>query len=286
MEPTFGVAGKMRLSEEMIVKCLKLMMDGMSIRAIERFTGVNRTTLCDLVVVVGENCRELMKHKLIDLKVSNVQVDEVWSFVGCKEKTRERLDKPDDQGDAYAYVAIERNTKLIFGVQLGKREDDMTREFIYHLRSLTPNVRYQLSTDGWTGYRTAVPRAFGGKVDFGVIVKTYKNPERIEQRRYSPPAIVRTERSAVCGYPDPASICTSHVERSNLTLRMTLRRWTRLTNAHSKSWRHHCAAMDLYIAFYNWVRPHSTLGTTPAVAHGLADHAWTMEELLRAAAAA
>lgn len=276
--------GKMRLPMKQAINCLKMLLEGMSIRSCERLTGVTRNTLCDLILTVGQRCQRFLKKRLRDIPVKNLEMDETWSFVSCKEKTRERMGYGDDKGDAYCYLALERDTKLIVAFHVAKRTDEESLRFVEIVREATFG-RFQLSSDGWRPYRSAVPQVFGyNRIDFGQIIKVYKTPAREEQRRYSPPQIVEISKSPVCGDPAQDMICTSHMERGNLSLRMTCRRWTRLTNAHSKSWKHHEAALALFIAFYNWVRPHMTLGTTPAVKHGLAEKPWTLEELLAAAA--
>lgn len=276
--------GRMNLPMRQAIQCLKMLLEGMSIRSCERLTGVNRNTLCDLIVNVGERCNAFLKSKLRGLSVKNLEVDEVWSFVGCKERTKERMGYGEEMGDAYSFIGLERDTKLIVAYHVGKRSERDTHEFIRELRNVTVG-RFQLSTDGFKPYCIAVPDAFGFHgIDYAQIIKTFKNPPKEDERRYSPPQIVEVKKSEFCGNPDPDLICTSFVERSNLSLRMTCRRWTRLTNAHSKKWRNHEAALALYIAFYNFVRVHTTLETTPAVKHGLAQKPWTLEELLAQAA--
>lgn len=281
-----ALLGSMRLPVEKAVKCLKLLLDGMSIRACERCEGVNRNTLCDLILTVGERCRDFMAEQFQGVPVADVQVDEVWSFVGRKERTKIIAKEYDPMtGDSYAYIALERNSKLIVSYLLGKRDEFDTREFASSLR-LATSGRFQLSTDGWHPYRSAMPAEMFHRIDFSQIIKQFTTPPRSKwEGKYSPAEIVKVDKKVVCGNPDPAFICTSHVERSNLTLRMTVRRWARLTNAFSKSWRHHEAALCIYLAFYNFVRVHATLETTPAVAARLTDHRWTLEELLAAMAA-
>jgi len=278
--------GRMQLPVEKAVNCLKLILDGMSIRACERFTGVSRNTICDMILEVGERCRDFMAERLQGVPVADVQVDEVWSFVGRKEKTKIIAKDYDPMtGDSYAYIALERNSKLIVSYLLGKRDEFDTKEFASKLR-LATSGRFQLSTDGWHPYRTAMPSEMGNRIDFSQIIKSFESlPRHKWEGKYSPAEIVKIDKKPVCGDPDPAFICTSHVERSNLTLRMTVRRWTRLTNAFSKSWRHHEAALCIYLAFYNFCRKHMTLKTSPAVAARLTDHVWSMEELLTATAA-
>ena len=275
----------MRLPVEQAVKCLQLLLDGMSIRAVERFMGIHRDTLCDLILTVGEHCGQFLNDRLQGVPVADVQVDEIWSFVGMKERTKTNTHNSDPQmGDAYCYVGLERDTKLIVSFLLGKRDEFDTHEFASTLRRATAG-RFQLSTDGWQPYYTYMPLEFGQRIDFSTIIKTFKNAPR-QSGRYSPGEIVTINKRPVCGDPNHDRISTSHVERSNLTLRMSVRRWTRLTNGFSKSWKHHNAMMAIYIAFYDFVRPHMTLkGETPAMAARLTDHKWSLEELLTATAA-
>jgi len=208
--------------------------------------------------------------------------------VGCKEKTRERNNYAEYFGDAYCFTAIERDTKLMIAWHLGKRSPQDTLLFAEKLSRAT-NGRFQLTTDGFTPYRTAIPHTLGSRVDFAQLVKVYGFPEG-EERRYSPPEVVSAVPTPRTGSPRTERICTSHIERSNLTIRMTVRRLTRLTNAFSKKWENHEAALALFFAFYNFCRPHMTLTEemgykcTPAMRSGLADHVWTVDELLGQAA--
>lgn len=278
--------GNMRLPVADAVKCLKLLLDGMSIRAVERFMGISRNTIGALILTAGEQCERFLKTRLHNVKVTDLQIDEVWSFVGAKQKTCDRKHLGPEFGDCYTYLAMERDSKLIASYRVGKRDIDNTREFIHDLAQ-SVNGNFQISTDGWPAYQRYIPEAFNPQsVAFGVIQKDYRNMDKIEQRRYSPSEIVSIRKYGVMGNVNENNICTSHMERGNLTLRMTVRRWTRLTNAHSKSWRHHEAAMSLFIAFYNFCRVHSTLKTTPAVAHGVTGKTWTLEELLLVSSAA
>ena len=275
----------MRLAPAQAVMCLRMLLEGTSIRSVERLTGVNRNTIVSLLVNVGGRCQQFLDRALRDVPVADVQADEIWSFVGCKEKTRERNNYAEYFGDAYCYTAIERDTKLLIAWHLGKRCPADTQQFADKLARATAG-RFQLATDGYTPYRTAVPAALGSRVDFARLVKVYAVPEG-EERRYSPPQVVAAIPTPCCGNPDPTKICTSHVERANLTMRMTIRRLTRLTNAFSKKWENHEAALALFFAFYNFCRVHQSLSEgarnqqTPAMAAGLTDHAWSVGELLR-----
>jgi transposase-like protein/IS1 family transposase len=273
--------GDMRIDFQKAAYCLRMLLEGMSIRSCERLTGVSRNTLCDLILTVGERCKFFLADRIANVAVSEVEVDEVWSFVGMKEKTKIIQKREDHElGDAYAYIGLERNTKLIITFLIGKRQQDYTFDFAAQLRRATEG-RFQLSTDGWKAYRASMPTELGHRIDFAQIVKVFETPGRhLWTGKYSPAEIVRIDKQFIMGNPDPRRVSTSHVERSNLSLRMGSRRWTRLTNAFSKSWKHHEAAMALYVAHYNFVRSHMTLKTTPAVAAKLTDHRWTMEELL------
>jgi IS1 family transposase/transposase-like protein len=270
------------LNQEKAVLCLRMLLEGNSIRSIERLTGVHRDTIIDTMVVAGENCKRLLERNQTALTVENVEVDEVWGFVGMKEKTRERYNRPDDKGDAYCFTAIEHTNKMIICWHLGKRTSEHAHLFAEKLRQATSG-RFQLSTDGYKPYQTAIPRHFGNEVDFATLVKVYGESE--DQRRYSPPTVTDVVMTSRLGNPDMEKVCTSIIERHNLTLRMSIRRLTRLTNAHSKKWENHEAALALFIAYYNYARVHSTLKCTPAVKAGLTDRTWSVQELLAKAAA-
>jgi IS1 family transposase len=183
-------------------------------------------------------------------------------------------------GDAWCFVGMDRESKLVLAWHLGKRSTEATVIFAAKLGEATRG-RFQLSTDGFKPYQTAVPVIFGNSIDFAQLVKTYaSNPERTSEARYSPGEVIDVKAYARTGTPDMDRVCTSHAERQNLSMRMTIRRLTRLTNAHSRKWANHSAALALYFAYYNFCRVHGTLKTTPAVAAGLTDHTWSVAELL------
>ncbi len=209
-----------------------------------------------------------------------MEVDEQWGFIFCKEKTAFFKNYGPEVGDAYVFTAIERTTKMVLAFHLGKRDPDNTITFSEKLKMATSG-RFQLSTDGYGPYRTAIPDTFGDQLDFAQIVKSYSNPSEKERRRYSPPSIIKTEKKHVCWNPNTSRICTSIVERHNLSTRMHVRRMARLTNAHSKKWENHDAMLSLYYVWYNWCRVHSTIKSTPAVAAGLATETWSIERLLQ-----
>lgn len=270
-----------RLAPEKAVTALRMILEGNSVRSTERLTEVHRDTIIAVMVEAGERCESFLSRVVRGLAVCDVQADEIWGFVGCKERTRELNGYGDSMGDAWCFTAMDRETKLILAWHLDKRTPSATRDFSIKLSEATSG-RFQLSTDGFRPYRTAIPEVFGNRIDFAQLVKTYGNtPEQGTAARYSPGEVVQTHTVVLLGNPDDDRVCTSHAERQNLTMRMTLRRLTRLTNGHSKKWANHRAALALYFAYYNYCRVHSTLKMTPAVAAGLADHTWSVAELLQ-----
>lgn len=278
--------GAMRLDPAKAFMCLRQLLEGSSIRTTERLTGVNRNTIMSLVVTIGSRCKWFLGVTVKNVPVKDVQADEIWGFCLMKNKTRVRLGLADEGiGDIWTFTAMERTTKLILTHHVGKRTPLDTAIFADNLYFATQG-RFQLTTDGFTPYRTTIPATFGDRVDFAILIKLYGDPQ--EDRGYSPGKVTGTVKSACCGDPDEDNVCTSHVERSNKTLRMQIRRLTRLTDAHSKKWENHEAAIALFVAFYNFCRPHGTLTrkadgrkkTTPAMAAGLTDHVWSVGKLL------
>src|SRR6266404_6273441 len=231
-----GPLGKMRISLDKAEMCLKLMLEGMSIRSIQRITGLHQETILDLLVLAGERCEKLMQERIKGVAVKDVEADEIWGF--CKFKNRHKLNKKitdPHRGDAYTFVGIERNTKLILAWHLGERDMVNTEAFTEKLEYATSG-RFQLTTDGWKPYENAVSYSLGTRVDFAQLVKVYATDPDGEQK-YSPPVVVETVTKIQIGDPDPSRICTSIVERSNLSMRTSIRRLTRLTNASRKRWR-------------------------------------------------
>jgi transposase-like protein/IS1 family transposase len=279
---------EMTLPLDKAITVLKLLTEGNSIRATVRLSGVAKDTVTALLVNVGEKCAEWLARNLQGLEVEDVQADEIWSFVGMKEKTKrtKSLEANEGIGDAWCFVAIERYSKIVLSWYLGKRDGVDTGTFIESVKNATRG-RFQLTTDAWVSYPGAVQVHLEGRgVDYARLLKVY-GPS--DEGRYSPGVVRRTEKTPCCGNPDPNAICTSHVERHNLSMRMQNRRLTRLTNAFSKKWRNHEAALGLYFMVYNFVRPHGTLTkraegerTTPAMSAGLTDHPWTLPETLGA----
>jgi transposase-like protein/IS1 family transposase len=268
------------LSEEKLVLVLRMLLEGNSIRSVERITSIHRDTIMHSMVEVGQKCERFLAERIRGIDVEDVQADEIWSFVKMKEKTRILNNLPEDTlGDCYCYTAIERNTKLIVAWHVGKRCPDDTYTFAAKLRAATVGD-FQLTTDGYTPYRTAVPEVFGHSLHFAQLIKEYGLSE--DDSRYSPAVVTGITIKIRSGDPDAASICTSHVERHNRQIRMQTRRLTRLVDAHSKKWENHQAALALFFAYYNFCRVHSTIETTPAVASGLASEPWSVQRLLAA----
>ena len=261
---------------------LKLMLEGNSISSIERITDVHHTTILKLMVLAGQKCARIMADKVRNVQVRDVEADEVWSFIGKKQR-RVTPDDLQEFGDCYCFVAIERHTKLVLNIAMGKRDQSTTDVFIDGVRDAISSRNFQITTDGFTPYRTAVADTFGYGIDFAQLIKVYRAAPEGE-RRYSPAQIASTEVVPVMGRPDPERICTSIVERSNLSLRMGLRRFTRLTNAFSKKWENHWSAVVLWYTYYNFCRVHKTLRVTPAMEAGVADRVWSINDLLEVAA--
>jgi transposase-like protein/IS1 family transposase len=270
-----------RLAAEKLVMCLRLFFEGNSVRSIERLTGVHRDTFLAAMVATGEKCERFLETAILGVPVNDVEADEIWGFVGCKQRTAMDRNYGPEKGDAYCFTAIERTTKLLLTFHLGKRDPFHTTIFAEKLRDATSG-RFQLTTDGYRPYLNAIPATFMGRVDYATLVKVYGEPTEEESRRYSPGRILEVKVDVQLGSPDPDRICTSIVERSNKTVRMQIRRMTRLTDGHSKKWENHNAALGLFFAYYNFCRKHSTIKTTPAVAAGLTSEPWTVDRLLEA----
>ena len=264
---------------------LRALVEGGSVRAVARMTGVDKETVMKLLVDVGEFCSLYQDVVLRDLPCRRVEADEIWSFVGAKEANKTR----DDQGDLWTFTAICAESKLAISWLVGPRTRASTRVFMNDVASRLAH-RVQLSTDAFPSYPSAVERAFGWNgVDYATVTKQYETTgTAYTGGRYSPsPVVVAVEKVEVMGHPDIAKVSTSYVERQNLTMRMSMRRFTRLTNGFSKKAENHAHAVSLHFMFYNFCRPHLTLTkaakgtkTTPAMACGLTDHVWTVETIL------
>lgn len=274
--------GDMQITIKQAATALHLLLEGCSIRSVSRVTGLNRNTIGDLILTAGDSCQRLLDTKVVGVSVNFCQADELWSFIGMKERTRVATARSSEWGDSWTFVAMDAESKLVLAHQVGQRDTATCNQFLRKLDRATTG-RFQLSTDGLQTYRQNVPYTLGRKVDFAVLIKNYASTQSVA--RYSPAKIINTEKKPQFGNPDYDRICTSHVERFNLTMRMTLRRFTRLTNAHSKSYKHHVAMQAIFVAFYNFARKHESLnGRTPAMAAGLTAELWTLERLIKESA--
>jgi len=272
--------GTMYISQDRAVLALQLLLEGNSIRSTERITSMDRNTIMSLIIKAGERCKTLMVSKIVNLPASDVQADEIWGFVQKKEGHKRDQEKNNAEiGDAYCFIGIERHTKMILAWHLGKRDQRSTDAFIGKLRYATSDSRYQLSTDGFKPYISAVKLYLKGIVDFAQLIKIYSAPREGEQR-YSPGDVVEAVPVPVMGLPKRNRICTSHIERQNLSIRMGMRRMTRLTNGFSKKWENLESAYALWFAYYNWCRVHSSLRVTPCMEAGIESHIWTITELI------
>ena len=256
-----------------------MLCEGSSIRSIERITGIHRDTVMRLGVRMGEGCKRIMDDKLRGLNIRAIEIDEVWGFVAMKAKTAKLSGADATKGDVWTWIALDADTKLVPTFAVGERIQSTADAFIEDLASRLTH-RVQISTDGLAAYQGAIERAFGTDVDYGSIVKTFSSAQREEQRRYSPPEVVKVERMVVSGNPDADLISTSYVEKQNHTLRMHCRRLSRLTNAFSKKLENFKAAVALHYGYYNFVKIHSAIRCTPAMEAGVATSPWTVANLV------
>jgi transposase-like protein/IS1 family transposase len=261
-----------------VEKVLQLLIEGCSVRSAERISGLHRDTILKLMVTAGEKCEKLMARLIVNVPVQDIEADEIWSFIQKKQKAVTEDDDP-NYGDAYCFVAIERNTKLVVNFALGKRNQATTDIFIEGLRHATARQTFQITADGFVPYVSAIENTLADRASFSQLIKVYRaTPEG--ERKYSPAEVVSTEVVPVLGDPDPRRVCTSIVERQNLTMRMQMRRLTRLTNGFSKKWENHWAALCLHFAYYNFCRIHRTIRVTPAMQAGITDRVWDIGELI------
>lgn len=253
------------------------LVEGNSIRSMERQSGAHRDTIMRLALRVGEGCAKIMDEEMRNLTCNRIEADEIWTFVGRKQRNVTTAHDSMQTGDFYTFVSLDPETKLVPTYLVGKRNRVHTQAFINDLAGRLTN-RCQLSTDGFPAYLDAVDQAFGVDVDYGQIVKFYESDR--SRGRYSPPEVVAVKRAAISGAPAPERISTSLVERQNLTMRMSMRRFTRLTNGFSKKLSGLKAAVALHFAHYNFCRIHSTTRVTPALAAGVSSRVWELEELV------
>jgi IS1 family transposase len=276
------MANVLRTEKKLAV--LNALVEGCSVRSTERMTGVHRDTICRLLATVGNGCSSLLDERMVGLNCQRLEMDELWSYVAKKQRSVRNTDDESAVGDQWTYVAIDADTKLIPSFLVGKRTAENTNSFVADVTARMRN-RVQISTDGLRMYIDAIRASFGETgVDYAQIVKEYE-AEPIGPGRYSPPKVSATEKTAIFGAPVVEAVSTSYVERQNLTMRMGMRRFTRLTNGFSKKIENHVAAVALHVAHYNFARTHRTLRTTPAMAAGVESAAWGMDDLLAAAEA-
>ena len=273
-----------RLHADRQAQVVKALCEGNSIRSTARMTGVAINTVVKLLTEIGDACLTYQDEHMRNLPCKRLQCDEIWSFVYAKAKNVPAEKRGEfGYGDVWTWTAIDAETKLVPCWHVGSRDAEAAMTFIDDVRSRLAH-RIQLTTDGHRPYIEAVEAAFGADIDYATLEKIYASPAKSEQIRYSPGTCIGTKLQVRQGQPDSAHISTSYVERQNLTMRMSMRRFTRLTNAFSKKLENHMHALALYFMHYNYCRPHKTLSkpyaTTPAMAAGLTDHVWTAEEVI------
>ena len=269
------------LKIEKKIAVVSMLAEGNSIRSVERITGVNQNTIMSLNRRVGDACKKIMDEKMQGLNCKNLEIDEIWGFVGAKQKNARRCGA---YGDVWTFISLDADSKLIPSFLVGKRDAYNARAFMDDLASRMA-MRVQVSSDALAAYPEAFERAFGTGADYGQIVKTFSvsplgNASAPAAVRYSPAEVIKTERKAISGSPDMDLISTSHIEKQNHTLRMHCRRLTRLTNAFSKKLENFEAAVALNFAYYNFVKTHKAIRMTPAMAAGVENSHWTVAELV------
>lgn len=272
------VADMNRLSTEDRARILHLLCEGMSIRAITRLTGASKNTVTKLLIDAGKACAAYHDANVRAVPAKRVQLDEIWSFTYAKQKNVPTAKAaPEAAGDTWTWTAIDADSKLIVSYLVGGRDAEYAMWFMDDLASRLAN-RVQLTSDGHKAYLEAVEGAFGCDVDYAQLVKMY-GPTITAPGRYSPAECTGAKKVRVTGSPDPQEVSTSYVERQNLTMRMHMRRFTRLTNAFSKKVENHAYAVALHMMYYNFVRIHKTLRVTPAMAAGVSDRLWEIGDI-------
>lgn len=256
------------------------LLEGNGIRATARIADCSPVTVLKLLADLGEACAAYHDANLRNLRVRRLQADEIWCFVGAKAKNVSAEKRQEGWGDVWTWVGVDADTKLVVSYLVGGKDGGCAKEFMQDCANRINN-RVQITTDGNRVYLDAIEDAFGADIDYAMLQKIYGAPSDEETRRYSPAKCIGCDLKVVSGDPDPKHVSTSYVERQNLTMRMHMRRFTRLTNRHSKKIENHCHAVALHYMYYNFCRIHQTLRVTPAMESGLAQHAWSIEELVR-----
>jgi IS1 family transposase len=268
------------------VQIINMLVEGMSLRAASRISGCSINTVTKLLVDTGKACLNFHDENVHGLKSTRIEADEIWSFVYAKQKNVEDIVNSDidKAGDVWTFTGIDADSKLIVSWFVGDRTAENAYTFMCDMKSRLSN-RVQLTTDGFKAYLNAVPDAFGSKIDYVMLIKIYGQPEGTNQtdRKYSPGDCTGFEKKRIIGKPKAETISTSYVERQNLTMRMHMRRFTRLTNAFSKKMENHCYAIALHFVYYNFCKIHKTLRVTPAMEAGLMKDVMSIEDIIRLA---
>lgn len=268
-----------QLSAAKRVAVVKALVEGCSIRSTVRLTGVSKNTISKLLLQLGAACERYQHETLVNLSCKRLQADEIWSFVAVKDKNITEEKKQQGLGSVWTWTVIDADTKLIPSWRIGPRDAGTAYEFMQDVASRLRN-RVQLTTDAHRPYLNAVEAAFGNDIDYAILQKIY-GADPGSETRYSPAVCIGCKAEEISGSPDLKHVSTSYVERQNLTMRMSMRRFTRLTNAFSKKVENHAAAVALYFMYYNFGRVHQTLRVTPAMESGVTDHVWSIEEIVR-----
>lgn len=269
-----------KLSTQKRAQVIAALVEGSGINSVCRMTGIGKPTILRLLNSLGTVCMEYQDRTLRNLTCKRIQVDEVWSFCFAKDKNLpDELKDKFGFGSVWTWMAIDADTKLIPSWLVGKRDATYADKFMSDLASRLA-TRVQLTSDGHRPYLEAIEGAFGSEIDYSMLIKLYNNPPTRDQARYSPGVCCGIKKSRIVGNPDKQHASTSFAERHNLQMRMSLRRFTRLTNAHSKKVQNHIHSIAMYTMYYNFVRVHQTLRVTPAMAAGISDHVWSLEEMI------
>jgi len=272
-----------RLTTDKRVAVISALVEGCSVRSTSRLTGVAKGTILRLLADVGRACPAYQDAAIRNVSARRVQIDEIWSFVGCKQKniTAKIAAKNPRAGDVWTFVAIEAQSKLVLSWLVGRRDAGCATEFLQDVAGRLSN-RIQLTTDGHKMYLSAVEDAFGGDIDYAMLQKLY-GADPASEKRYSPAQCIGSFSETIVGTPDPKHVSTSYIERQNLTVRMNIHRFTRLTNAFSKKIENHAHSVALFYMHYNFCRIHQTLRVTPAMEAGLALHVWSIQDIVELA---
>jgi IS1 family transposase len=268
-----------KLINEERTQIVAALVEGNSMRAVSRMTGVARNTIDKLLVDLGGVCSVYQDRAFRNLPCKRIQCDEIWLFVGCKEKNVTARSKAEGWGDVWTWVALDPQTKLVPTWFVGERHAGAAYHFMHDLAERLAH-RVQLTTDGHGAYLSAVEDAFGANIDYAQLVKIYGAAPEGPQVRYSPAVCMGARKGVISGKPDFAHVSTSHVERQNLTMRMNMRRFTHLTNGFSKKLQNHEHMLALHYMYYNFARIHQSLRVTPAMEAGIADHVWSLNEIV------